>query len=230
VPAYFGYIDADPDLARAYIVISQTVEAHRVRGRPDLAARAQAVYRQLIRDFAKLSELSARESEKLIRERVNATQVRPKSNPRASRRIAPAVHSRPRPPVLLPGGEVDVGDLAALDLAAVDPKYRSSGEYWRAQEYGTHAHVGRLVRGFFTDSRGGGGARYAPDPSERRNHPYFDQVSAGSDGKYPKGTPAMLIERPIEARHFMRDGFNLTVTWHRRKAQAIMNDAISRLP
>lgn len=228
---YYGRIEADPELAVAYVKLAQEIEAWLKRGRPDMAAKVTAVRDQLLRDFRKLSEQSARESEKLIRARVNATQTRPVSGPRRSLQIAPGVHSDALTnKVGFPGGEVGIGNLATLDAAAVNAKYAGAGEYWRAQEYGTHKHVGRAVRGFFTDARGGGGNRSRPDGAQFRNHPYFENVTKGSDGTYPKGTPRMLITRPIHARYFMRDGFKESVAFHVARSTAIMNVAISNLP
>lgn len=98
-----------------------------------------------------------------------------------------------------PTGEVGIGDIAFLDRA-VDPDYEDAGPYWRAQEFGTTAHVGRSIYGYFY---GAGWSSPAVPSTGQSGQPLFSPRRGGvRGGKGGKGT----IRRPIMARHFLRDG------------------------
>jgi hypothetical protein len=54
-------------------------------------------------------------------------------------------------------------------------------------------------------------------------HPYFEPVYR------TRGTPAMVIKRPLEARHFLRDGVKVAVAFHTAREAAIVDRAIAAL-
>jgi hypothetical protein len=132
---------------------------------------------------------------------VNATQARPAGAERASAVLASAVQGSRAVPTSLSLGIVGVADVSRLD--SMTQKGAKGTSYWEAQEFGTDAHVGRIVRGFFMPGRS------RPSGAQFRVHPEFQ----------PGKGPEMRIQRPIEERGFLRrasdDAF---AYWHRRMA------------
>jgi hypothetical protein len=131
-----------------------------------------------------------------------------------------SVKSRPLPSTF-PAGAVGIADIEELDKGTINPSAPTKGAYWRAQEYGTTAHVGRIVPGYF--GTGPGQASSPASAAEFRVHPYFEAVL------HQRGTPAMVIKRPLQARHFIRDGAAETAVWHAAQETAILDQAVSRL-
>lgn len=78
-------------------------------------------------------------------------------------------------------GAVGIGDIESLDQFP----------YWRAQEFGSTHLVGKQIRGFFFD----GGQMFAPDPTQRRQHPIF----------LPMSGPKMTVENPIKGKAFLTE-------------------------
>jgi hypothetical protein len=216
---YFAELQPDPLLVDAYIAMVRTIKLYTAKGMLNEAAQARAAYQGMVRDYELLAKRGAEKADSLVRDRIRQTAVRPPT----SGRLTAAIQSEP---LKLPfaGGGVGIANLATLDKRAVNPTAKKAGEYWRAQEYGTSAHVGRIIPGFFMPGRS------KPSAAEFRNHPYFEQAKRGKGGKAKKGTPAMRITRPIHARHFLRDGTVAFVVWHEQQSARINDKAILRLP
>lgn len=217
---FYAYLEPDPELVEAYVALVQTIKVYSAKGMPTQAAQARAAYQRMLRDYELLSRRGAAKADIFIRDRLRQTAVRPPT----SGRLAAAVQSVPMSGVAAAGGGVAIASIRKLDTLAVDPRFKDSGAYWRAQEYGTDAHVGRVVPGYFMPGRS------APSAGEFRNHPYFEQAGRGIGGKAPKGTPAMVITRPLHARHFLRDGTAAFAVWHALQTTRINTDAILGLP
>lgn len=114
---------------------------------------------------------------------LNVSRVRPEAGGfRGGRkRLNEGIHSE-----ALGGGAVGIGAIGELDsVVGTDGK-----PYWRAQEFGYTGNVGRVVLGFFQPGSS------APSQAQFRQHGVF----VAGDG------PPMHIQRPIQARHFMREG------------------------
>lgn len=103
-------------------------------------------------------------------------------------------------PILLPGlavrglGAVGVGEIRVLEAGTVNPITGSQKGYWQAQEDGSAHMVGRRIPGVFQPGEA------PPDQASFRAHPIFE--------KRPPGALrfSMKIGKPIEARHFLKDG------------------------
>lgn len=216
---YFAELQPDPELVAAYVAIVRTIKTYTAKGMLREAAQARAVYQGMVRDYESLATRGAAKADELVRERIRQTAVRPPTSGRLTAAIQSAPLKQP-----FPGGGVGIANLATLDKLAVNPNAKKKGEYWRAQEYGTSAHVGRIVPGFFMPGRS------KPSAAEFRNHPYFEQAKRGKGGKASKGTPAMVIRRPIHARHFLQDGTVAFVLWHAQQTIRINTKAIQALP
>jgi hypothetical protein len=214
VAIFYSTIVPSPALERGYKYLLDAIDFYTRKGRFQDAAFVRSVLAQMWRDYEQLSVAGAAEADRLIRERIRQTQVRPD----ASGRLIGSIQSRPLR-AALPGGGVGIADLDILEKGTVNPNAPKAGSYWRAQNYGTTAHVGRIVPGYFQP----GNAR--PSAAEFRVHPYFQQ--SGPPAR--RGTPAMVIRRPLQARHFMEDGTRAAVNWHRARSNEIDNRAVARL-
>jgi hypothetical protein len=211
---YFAELQPDPQLVDAYVAMVRTIKLYTTKGRLREAALVRKAYQDMVRDYELLAKQGAMKADTFVRDRLRQTAVRPP----ATGSLAAAVHSEPLK-LPFPGGGVGIANIGMLDKGAFD-----QGSYWRAQEYGTTAHVGRRVVGFFEPGRA------KPSAAQFRNHPFFEQAKRGKSGKAQKGTPAMVIRRPIHARHFLRDGAVAFAVWHEQQSTRINNRAISRLP
>lgn len=106
-------------------------------------------------------------------------------------------------------GAVGIGSIEELDTVV-----GSDGRpFWRTQEYGYAGNVGRVVTGFFQPGE------EAAASSQSRRHPIF---VAGPG-------PPMLIEHPIEARHFLRDGAAAAVLFREARFRTIEVASISEI-
>jgi hypothetical protein len=156
---------------------------------------------------------SAAQADELIRQRIEATRKRPRRSPPG---MSSHILSRPLA-TSEPSGAIGVADLDELDKSNPAARMGRTGvPYWMAQEYGSSAAVGRRVPGYFQP----GNAR--PDPAQFRVHPYFEQSSKPA----PRGTPAMVIKRPIEARWFLKDGSADALAFHTRGLKEIDRQAL----
>jgi hypothetical protein len=214
---FFQRLNPPAGLGAGYVALLDAIDSYVARGMPAEAARMRELLNRMWREYDKVSVEGALMADRLIRAYIRQTAVRPPT----SGRLEGGILSRPITTVWS-GGALGIADLDVLDHAAVNPRYKAAGEYWRAQEYGTHAHVGRRVPGFFQPGQS------RPSAGDFRAHPYFEQVG-GRGGKAPRGTPAMVIRRPIEARHFLRDGTDDLIAWRRREMSRINRHAISTL-
>lgn len=221
---FYTRIEPDPALARGYVYMLDAIDACRLQAAatPDPLLRRmwrlrenriRAALQRMWREYEQLGVDAAHQADTFIRQAIKQTAVRPP----ASGRLESAIQSRPLPSTF-PAGAIGIADLDVLEKIAA----RGGGTYWRAQEYGTTAHVGRIVPGYFQP----GQAR--PSAAEFRVHPYFGQAT-GRNGKAPKGTPAMRITRPLHARYFMRDGTTAIAGWHAKESVRINQRAISAL-
>lgn len=99
------------------------------------------------------------------------------------------------------GGIVGIADISELDKTQ-----QGGGSYWAAQEFGTDAHVGRVVHGHFQP----GNVR--PDQRQFRAHPEF---------RAARTAIRMNIQNPIEERGFLRKGVEDAGRFRARKLEAL---------
>lgn len=126
---------------------------------------------------------------------VKATQVRPDTT--KQRHLEDNIVSRH---IVTP---IELGAVGLFDESVLNRTRagRRGGTYWEAQEFGTDAHVGREVRGFFMP----GHAR--PSQAQFRVHPEFQATK--------KAFSRMTIDRPILERGFLRSG--VEAAWRDRE-------------
>jgi hypothetical protein len=135
---------------------------------------------------------TARAADEAIRHRIALTRVRPRSPSFSGsdaftgggggrKLLEDGIHSE----------SLGLGGVGIASIEELDTVVGKDGRpFWRTQEFGSTHNVGRVVLGFFQPGS------VAPDQSQFRRHPIF---VAGP------GVP-MHIQRPIPARHFLRDG------------------------
>lgn len=217
---FFQRYVPDPRLSRGYRHILDAIAVYRAASRPDIAARLELSLKAMTVEVERETVADALRGTKLIRDTLHDRLVRP-STP--GPHLGSRVQSMPLPdPGILPGGAVGFGDIQALDKA-VDPRHQDAGSYWRAIEYGSHAAVGRILVGYFQP-----GFR-VPSQSEFRNHPMFMTQSASGFAAGMSGAPAMLVQNPIDPKHFLRDGSHDAIAFHERQMERIQDTAIASM-
>jgi hypothetical protein len=102
---------------------------------------------------------------------LKATQVRPDTT--KQRHLEDTFLSR-----ATPTGAVELGVAGLFDEKKLNQAKRGGNIYWEAQEFGTDAHVGRVIRGFFV----GSGGRARPSQADFRVHPEFQAQRGGRQG------------------------------------------------
>lgn len=155
---------------------------------------------------------TAKAADSAIRHRLDITRKRPEAGAFAGgrKRLNEGVHSEP-----LGDGAVGIGSIEDLDSVVG----KDGRPFWRAQEEGTSANVGREIFGTF---EGPGLTPAPPDDSLFRVHPIFtpgDGIAAGGG----------VIRRPIPARHFVRDGAAIAVIFREDQFRAIELDAVGAI-
>lgn len=218
---YYHRREAHPDLALIYRNLVAAGRAFMAAGSLARAAEVGAILDELMIGYKDLSIKTAVEADEFIRKAIDQTRKRPPATGAMSRGIV----SRPLAGANLPAGEVGIADLNLLDASGRHrPLGRRGIPYWMAQEFGSTAAVGRIVPGYFGDSPTPPGSS-RPDAGQSRLHPFFHQVGP----KAPRGTPAMLVQQPIEARHFLRDGTRDAMAQWEINSRAIDRTAIARI-
>lgn len=203
-----GY--ALPDVAdthRKFAQIFTLLEAARRRGQPVAALQAQyrTIYREFNEALNRAAAQGARAAQRAMRERLDRTQIRPRTSERPH--LRDLLVARPLPArggIAL--GAVGVAHVPTLEKA-VDPDYPGSGSYWRAQEEGTTEHLGREIHGYF---HGGG---LAPDRprlafaggGSMGHHPEFSPSSVFLGPRGGRGGPGTIMV-PLKPRRFIADG------------------------
>jgi hypothetical protein len=218
MPGYYRRVGPEIAVTRGYVLLLDAIDVYMVKQMYPQAAEVRLIVQRMSGELERLGPRAAAKAEEYVRDRLRKTAVRPPT----SGRLSDAVKARVIPTTFQQAA-VGVGDIDILDSGAINPNAPKKGSYWRAQEYGTDAHVGRIVPGYFQPGMS------APAAGEFRNHPYFEQAGRGATGKAARGTPAMVITRPLEARFYLRDGTLEFANWRRSQVEAIYQRAITKL-
>lgn len=200
------------------------------------AAQAQKVrisYRHFNARLARIERDTARDATVAIRQQIKATKIRAAS---VTGQMAKHVRCAP---LIIPGarslhtGSVGIVDEQHMDKA-VNPLSPDAGSYWRAQEYGSSAHLGREIWGVFTDKGfgnpepprsqyaggGGPGKRFV---TTRMGREAFGGLgfSGGLGKRGGSGGGRGIIQNPLKPRHFIRDGTSIAeADWRKDMARA----------
>jgi len=178
------------------------------------AAEIEALIAEVERQVNEAGVLTAKASEEAIREFISRTRVRPRapsftgsdavSGGGSRKLLEDGIRSE-----ALGEGAVGVGSIADLDTVV-----GSDGRpFWRTQEFGSTHNVGRVVLGFFQPGNS------IPNQQQFRQHAIF---IAGPG-------PPMHIQRPIPARHFLRDGAAAAGDFREREFRAIEGGAVGTI-
>jgi hypothetical protein len=181
---FFSVLPQPPSLLGGLTILTEAVAlARRIPGDVPQAAAIRAIISATERNVAEAGVAAVKASEDAAIETLARTKVRPESGDLGAhrKRLAEGIQSE-----VLGLGAVGIGSIEELDtVVGTDGR-----PFWRTQEYGSDHNVGRIVFGLFQpgDSQ--------PDQGEFRVHPVFVPGEGG----------AMIIRRPIPARHFLRAG------------------------
>jgi len=208
-------------------------------------AELRAAYVDFNDGLAVAARRASVEAMKAMRERLDATQVRPETD--ASPHLRDLLVARPLTVGKIETGMVGVADVAELDRA-INPRTPSYGTYWRAQEYGTGqgevpSQVGRVLFGYFMAAGGGD-----PTPPQAQYaggggpHPVFQsaggQRNAGLAGGYigqtrsgARGGVGGLgtIGVELRPRFFVKFGADAAAVQWRENIAAVQERAIERI-
>lgn len=205
---YFDVLDPPRGLGQLYLVLVTHTRRFQAEAAASTYAAARAywdgwviAFRKAITDLrttmAKAAIEAAVVADAVATNVLKSTQVRPDTS--KQRHLEDNFVSRHTPTGAVELGVAGLFEEKVLNRAAT----RGGKTYWEAQEFGTDAHVGRQVRGFFMPGR----AR--PSQGDFRVHPEF-QAGKG---------PRMTIRRPIQERAFLRRG--VEAAWKRRDTRII---------
>lgn len=180
------------------------------KGQPQLLAletRLQQAYAIFNRNLDRAATIGAQAAARGMKGVLKQTQLRPDTDRKPH--LRELLHSKP---AVIPGlrgfatGSVAIGDIDQLEKA-IDPDFPQHGSYWRAQNYGTTAHVGREIHGFF---HGPGGSMSRPlaalaGGGTMQHDPMFSPSSKIS-GPRGGGGGRGMIRVPLKPRHFIERG------------------------
>lgn len=188
---YFKVIGPPRGLINGYRILD--AEMTRLRARRDPIGKAQFIQvgnilRFLRAELDVIGKQTAAAATANILRHIRATAVRPDQGRKRPVRLADAIVSRPIA-TTLPAAGVGIADIGELDKV-VGP---DGTPFWAAQEFGSDHIVGARVVGWFEPSHMG------PDPAAFRQDADFVPSSH-------KGTPMMIVKKPIEERGFLRQG------------------------
>lgn len=205
---FFSLLPAPPALLGGLELLAEAAVIARELPGPEAAAIIELA--ASVREGVTLAGVeTAKAADSAIEHRIDITRKRPEAGAwRGGRkRLNEGIHSE-----ALGNGAVGIGSIDDLDkVVGTDGR-----PYWRAQEEGTSANVGREIFGTF---EGPGLTPGPPNQAEFRVHPVFtpgDGLAAG------KGT----IRRPIPARHFLRDGAAIALLFREDQFRGIELSAI----
>lgn len=216
---YWQRIQGFEGTRRAYSDLIAALDIARSLGPAGVrrATAIQALLFELERQELLVSRAVAARADAFIRTAIATSSTgRPQRPSARSGNLAGHVRSDPLPGTL-PLGQVGIANIAELDKV-VNPDYRSAGPYWEAQERGSTAAVGRVLVGYFQPGNS------APSQAEFRSHAYFTY-----DGRQNKKAPGGIIKRPIQARHFLRDGTEQAVTYWHEQQRRVERDLVAKL-
>lgn len=188
------------------------------------------------REMDDLSRATAAEATKAIKEKLKTTAKRPDTG--VGPHLRDLIRCRPLSVGGFTTGSVGIADIGELNKA-VNPLGPQYGPYWFAQEEGSTRNVGREITGFFFGT-GYAGPPSPPDPAQSRQHPIFVTGAQGAAAFGGAGFDGgagvaggrgrrMLIQRPIQARHFIRDGANQARGAWFAGLRRIEDEALARL-
>lgn len=240
-----------PDVGRTHILFRDLFrlaeQIEKEAGRTPGAPRAAATMRELLRAYASfnsqlddLAKVTAAAATKEIRRQIGLTAVRPDTGVKPH--LRDLIRCRPlRPAGKLATGTVGIADIDWLNKA-INPASPEYGTYWMAQEFGSTAQVGRVIRGFFFGS-GYGGAPSAPQAQYAGGggpHPIFvtarSQRALYGDSGFSGGAGSQggvggfgTIRHPIRPRHFIQKGADQALGEWRRGIRLITKDVETQL-
>lgn len=216
---YFKILGTPPALITTYEYLLEAAElAAKVPGFQAQGIQVDLLLRQMEDEVRSAARATAAQSMQLIRQRIEATRVRPK---RGDEKLISSILSKPVPGPIGPGGgSVGVGSVDELNIGTLRPSRNSKVPFfWRAQEFGSDHLVGHTLVGVFQP-----GEAQPAGPAPNRSHPFFEVRGKGAGRRYK-----MVIRNPIEERGFLREGAMEAAQFRRAEFKAIESRAVDRM-
>lgn len=214
---YFKILGTPPELITTYEYLLEAAElAARIPGFQAQGVEIDLLLSRMQDEVRGVAVATAAQSIQLIRQRIEATRVRPKGDGK----LSAAVFSKPVPgPIGPAGGSVGIGAIDELNIGTLRPSGGAKVPFfWRAQEFGSDHLVGQEIIGVFQP----GGV--APDISQNRSHPFFEVRGKGQGTRYK-----MVIKNPISERGFLREGAMEAAEFRRSEFRSIEGRAIDAM-
>jgi hypothetical protein len=216
---YFKILGTPSALITTYEYLLEAAElAVKFPGFQAQGIQIDLLLRQMEDEVRSTARLTALQSVQFIRQRIEATRVRPK---RGDEKLVSSILSTPVPgPIGPAGGSVGIGAIDALNIGTLRPSSNSKVPFfWRAQEFGSDHLVGHEVIGVFQPGEA------APEgPGPNRTHPFFQARGKGQGRRYK-----MIIRNPIEERGFLREGAMEAAEFRRGAFKTIEARAVDRM-
>lgn len=216
---YFKILGTPPALVTTYQYLLEAAElAARVPGFQAQGIEIDLLLRQMEDEVRTAARTTAVQSIEFIRQRIEATRVRPK---RGDEKLTSSILSKPVPgPIGPAGGSVGIGSIDELNIGTLRPSRNARVPFfWRAQEFGSDHLVGHSIIGVFQP-----GEAAPSGPAPNRSHPYFEVRGKGQGRRHK-----MVIRNPIEERGFLREGAMEAAEFRRGYFRAIEARAIDRM-
>lgn len=214
---YFKILGTPPALISTYETLLEAAEiAARIPGFQAQGIEIDLLLRQMQNEVRDAARLTAARSILLIRQRIEATRVRPKGDGK----LTASIISKPVPgPIGPAGGSVGIAAIDELNAGTLRPSSNAKVPFfWRAQEFGSDHLVGQEIVGVFQPGNA------APSQASFRTHPFFETRRKGEGKRYK-----MVIRRPIAERGFLREGAMEAAELRRTEFKAIEARAIDRM-
>lgn len=216
---YFKILGTPSALIATYEYLLEAAElAAKVPGFQAQGIQIDLLLRQMEDEVRTTARSTAVRSMALIRQRIEATRVRPK---RGDQKLTSSILSKTVPgPIGPAGGSVGIGSIDELNVGTLRPSSNSRVPFfWRAQEFGSDHLVGHEVIGVFQPGEA------APEgPGPNRTHPFFAARGKGQGRRYK-----MIIRNPIEERGYLREGAMEAAEFRRAEFKAIEGRAVERM-
>lgn len=208
---YFATLPTPPGLLGGLALLEEAIAF--ARANPlgtEILSGIESLIGTVDRQVTRITTETVKVADEAIRDKIERTRVRPRISSFGFMVPKKSLSEGVRSEVLGPGA-VGIGSLGEMDtVVGTDGR-----PYWRTQEYGSDHNVGRIIYGLFQP----GGA--APSQEDFRKHPVFQPGAEGGG--------AMIIRRPIPARHFMRDGAGVAESFRARELGQLEDQAIGEI-
>lgn len=194
-----------PDIPQVIRTFVATIAEARAAGYVATVEHLTLSFGEMEAELAAVAAETAVVADEAIRERIHSTTKR-------------AAQTQPGGLLDQIASEPIIGAAGIVGIARISGRLDSL-PYWRAQEYGLDEQnfIGRVLHGFFFDF----GYTNPTEPSPGYgDQPYFQSDPLGGAG---------VIQHPIEARHFLRDGAEVAAAFWTKETRRVAVETAAKI-